>query len=77
MFGLSVLPAFYFWTWTMGWAAPDWPVLRPAIVATTLVPAYLVFAVALVALSALSTRLCGWRTSPKAPGSCATWSGPC
>ncbi|MEK6631641.1 MAG: hypothetical protein AABY89_12995 [Acidobacteriota bacterium] len=66
VFGLSVLPAFYFWTWTwtLTWAIPDLPLLRPAIVATTLVPAYLVFAVALVALSALSTRVCGWRTAP-------------
>jgi acetyltransferase-like isoleucine patch superfamily enzyme len=30
----------------------------------SLVPAYLVFALALVALSASSTRLCGWRTAP-------------
>ena len=64
VFGLSVLPAFYFWTWTLTWAIPDFPLLRPAIVATTLVPAYLVFAVALVVLSALSTRACGWRTAP-------------
>ncbi len=63
-FGLSVLPAFYFWTWTLTWAIPDFPFVRPAIVATTLVPAYLVFSFALVALSALSTRVCGWRTAP-------------
>ena len=64
VFGLSVLPAFYFWTWTLTWAIPDLPLLRPAIVATTLVPAYLFFAISLVALSALSTRICGWRTAP-------------
>lgn len=64
VFGLSVLPAFYFWTWTLTWAIPDLPLLRPAIVATTLVPAYLVFALGLVALSAVSTRACGWRTAP-------------
>ena len=64
VFGLSVLPAFLFWTWTLTWAVPGLPLLRTAIVAMTLVPAYLVFAVALVALSALSTRLCGWRTAP-------------
>lgn len=62
VFGLAVLPAFLFWTWTLEWAIPDLPLLRPVIVATTLVPAYLVFAVALVALSAGSTRLFGWRT---------------
>ena len=64
VFGLSVLPAFYFWTWTLTWAIPDLPFLRPAIVATTLVPAYLFFAISLVALSAVSTRMCGWRTAP-------------
>jgi acetyltransferase-like isoleucine patch superfamily enzyme len=64
VFGLSVLPAFYFWTWTLTWAIPDFPLLRPVIVATTLVPAYLVFSIALVGLSALSTRAFGWRTAP-------------
>ena len=63
VFGLSVLPAFLFWTWTLTWAIPDFPLLRPAIVATTLVPAYLVFAFSLVVLSAGSTRVCGWRTA--------------
>jgi acetyltransferase-like isoleucine patch superfamily enzyme len=63
VFGLSVLPAFTFWTWTMTWV-PDPMILRPAVVAMSLVPAYLVFAFALVALSALSTKVCGWRTAP-------------
>lgn len=66
VFGLSVLPAFYFWTWTLTWAIPDFPFLRPAIVATTLVPAYVVFAVAFAWLSAQSTRVFGWRTKPGA-----------
>ncbi|MEX1127130.1 MAG: hypothetical protein WEB50_01055 [Vicinamibacterales bacterium] len=66
VFGLSVLPAFYFWTWTLTWAIPDFPLLRPVIVATTLVPAYLVFSIALVGLSALATRAFGWRTAPDA-----------
>jgi acetyltransferase-like isoleucine patch superfamily enzyme len=63
VFGLSVLPAFLAWTWMLTWI-PDLPVplLRPAAVAMSLVPAYLVFALALVALSALSTRVFGWRT---------------
>jgi acetyltransferase-like isoleucine patch superfamily enzyme len=68
VFGLSVLPAFLFWTGMMAWAIPDealLPLLRPAIVAMTLVPAYLVFAVSLVALSAGSMRLFGWRTPPE------------
>jgi acetyltransferase-like isoleucine patch superfamily enzyme len=63
VFGLSVLPAFSFWEWMLRWV-PDWPILRPAIVGMTLIPAYLVFAFALIALSALSTKICGWRTAP-------------
>ena len=39
-------------------------ILRPAVVAMSLVPAYLVFAFALIGLSALSTKICGWRTTP-------------
>jgi acetyltransferase-like isoleucine patch superfamily enzyme len=63
VFGLSVLPAFTFWTWSIMWV-PAPPILRPAIVAMSLVPAYLVFAFSLVALSAFSTKVCGWRTAP-------------
>ena len=63
VFGLSVLPAFTFWTWAITFV-PDAFFLRPAIVAMSLVPAYLVFAVSLVALSAFSTKVLGWRTKP-------------
>jgi serine acetyltransferase len=68
VFGLSVLPAFLFWTWSLTWAVPaePLPLVRPTIVAMSLVPAYLVFAVALSALSAGSTLLFGWRTVPDA-----------
>jgi acetyltransferase-like isoleucine patch superfamily enzyme len=70
VFGLSVLPAFLFWSWVLTWPLPGdaWPLVRAMVVAMSLVPAYLLFAVALVALSAASTRLLGWRTPP--PG---TW----
>lgn len=63
VFGLSVLPAFTFWTWAQLWVPNPW-ILRPAVVAMSLVPSYLVFAVSLIVLSALSTRMCGWRTAP-------------
>ena len=66
VFGLSGLPAFLFWTWALSWATPPWPLVRPVILAMSLVPAYLVFATTLVVLSAGSTRLFGWRTSPAA-----------
>jgi acetyltransferase-like isoleucine patch superfamily enzyme len=63
-FGLAVLPAFLFWSWCLTWLPDRGPLLRPLVVAMSLVPAYLVFAVALVALSAWGTRLLGWRTPP-------------
>jgi acetyltransferase-like isoleucine patch superfamily enzyme len=63
VFGLSVLPAFLFWTWALSWATPPWPLVRPFLLSVSLVPAYLVFAVSLVVLSALSTRVLGWRTA--------------
>ncbi|MEW6322044.1 MAG: hypothetical protein AB1635_13275 [Acidobacteriota bacterium] len=64
VFGLSVLPAFFFWNWTLTWAVPPLPLVRPVVIATSLVPAYLVFATALILLSAGATRLFGWRTAP-------------
>jgi acetyltransferase-like isoleucine patch superfamily enzyme len=57
------MPAVTTWTWLITWV-PNPAILRPALVAMTFVPAYLVFAIALVGLSALSTRVCGWRTKP-------------
>ena len=44
VFGLSGLPAFLFWTWALSWATPPLPLVRPLILAISLVPAYLVFA---------------------------------
>jgi acetyltransferase-like isoleucine patch superfamily enzyme len=64
VFGLSGLPAFLFWTWALSWATPPLPLVRPLILAISLVPAYLVFATTLILLSAGSTRLFGWRTAP-------------
>jgi acetyltransferase-like isoleucine patch superfamily enzyme len=63
-FGMAALPAILFWNWGIGFVPDRWPFFRPALVAMTLVPAYLVFAVALVALSAGGIRLLGWRTPP-------------
>ena len=61
--GLAVLPAYYLIRWWLTWV-PDDGGLRPAAVAMSLVPAYVVFALALSALSAWGTRLLGWRTPP-------------
>lgn len=65
VFGFAVLPAFLFWSFIQRWPLPrpQETLIEPAIIAMSLVPAYLVFAVALVALSAWSTRLLGWRTA--------------
>lgn len=61
--GLSVLPAFAFWSWHLGWTvAPPW--LRALVLAMAFVPAYLLFALALIVLSATAARLLGWRTRP-------------
>ena len=63
VFGLSGLPAFLFWKWALSWATPPLPLVRPLLLAMSLVPAYLSFAVTLILLSAGSTRLFGWRTA--------------
>lgn len=66
VFGFAVLPAFLFWSVIQHWPFPrrQETLLEPVIIAMSLIPAYLVFAVALIVLSAWSMRLCGWRTQP-------------
>lgn len=63
-FGLAVLPAVHVWNWGFERAPERWPLLRSALIAMSIVPAYLVFALSLVALSALGMRVLGWRTPP-------------
>jgi acetyltransferase-like isoleucine patch superfamily enzyme len=59
--GLSVLPATLFWEWTFRWPLPaNW--IRIVLLSMSLVPAYLLFAVALMTLTAVAMRLVGWRT---------------
>ncbi len=61
VFGLAVLPAALFWQWHLHWRTPDaW--IRIVMLAMAVIPAYLVFAVTLMALSAAAMRLLGWRT---------------
>lgn len=61
VFGLAVLPAFVFWRWHWGIEVEsEW--LRVLLLAMAFMPAYLLFAFALMVFSALSTRLLGWRT---------------
>ncbi|MDP1570441.1 MAG: hypothetical protein Q8L86_10580 [Vicinamibacterales bacterium] len=68
VFGFAVLPAFLFWSFIQHWplTRSQESVIEPAIIAMSLVPAYLVFAVALILLSAWSTRILGWRTADAA-----------
>jgi acetyltransferase-like isoleucine patch superfamily enzyme len=61
VFGLAVLPGALFWEWHLTWHFPRvW--LRVVVLAMVFVPAYMLFAVSLMVLSALSVRLLGWRT---------------
>jgi acetyltransferase-like isoleucine patch superfamily enzyme len=65
VFALAVLPAALFWLWHFE-RAPSPLGLEVLFLALSFVPAYVVFAIGLMALSALSTRLLGWRTPPDA-----------
>jgi acetyltransferase-like isoleucine patch superfamily enzyme len=61
VFGMAVLPGALFWQWHLQWRLPFlW--MRIVVLAMAVVPAYLMFALTLMALSAWSMRLFGWRT---------------
>ncbi|MGE5814719.1 MAG: hypothetical protein ACM36C_09555, partial [Acidobacteriota bacterium] len=60
--GVSVLPAFLCWTWLFTFPIPPWLAARAVLAAMSFVPAYLVFCITLAGLSALTTRMFGWRT---------------
>lgn len=65
VFGLSVLPAVSFWQlFSERTYAAEF--VRIAVLSMAFVPTYLIFAVFLMVLSAVSTRLTGWRTPPDA-----------
>lgn len=61
IFGLAVLPAALFWQWHFTWPI-EAPWLRIVLLAMSFLPAYLLFAVMLMAFSALAMRWLGWRT---------------
>lgn len=67
LFGLAVLPALLFWqfirTSTRGFPFFD-PYGWYVLVATSLIPAYLIFSMSLMYMSAGWNRLVGWRTEP-------------
>ena len=61
--GVSAVPAVALWTrGTAFTAVPEWA--RVLFLAMLAVPSYLVFALSVLALSAASTRILGWRTQP-------------
>jgi serine acetyltransferase len=65
VFGLAVFPAAVFWEWHLTWPFPG-ELARIVVLAMVFVPAYLLFAVALMLFSAAATRLLGWRTPAEA-----------
>lgn len=58
--GLSALPAVAFWEWHFHWGVSPWPV-RVVLLVMSFIPAYVLFALALMLLSAWATRVLGWR----------------
>ena len=58
--GVAVLPAALFWQWHWSWPIDaEW--LRVILLAMSFLPAYLLFATSLMAVSAFTTRALGWR----------------
>lgn len=64
VFGLAALPAVAFFRWHTTWPIES-SVAQTVVLLMALVPSYAIFAVLLMALSAGSTRVLGWR--PVAP----------
>lgn len=62
VFGLSALPAILFWKWHLKWEIPGPGWIHTLVLSMAFIPAYLLFAVFLMLLSAFATRLAGWRT---------------
>jgi acetyltransferase-like isoleucine patch superfamily enzyme len=65
IFGLAVLPAAVFWEGHFTWRVPA-PWLRILVLSMAFIPAYLLFALSLMVLSALGTRALGWRAPVEA-----------
>ncbi len=63
VFGLAILPATILWS-LLAELPFRWNLLRTFVLCMAIPPAYLLFAVSLMVLSALSARLAGWHTPP-------------
>jgi acetyltransferase-like isoleucine patch superfamily enzyme len=59
--GLSVLPVLFIWSRLVTWTASS-VAARLMVFSLAAVPSYVLFALSLMALSAISTRVTGWRT---------------
>ena len=61
IFGLAVLPGVLFWEWHLSVRIePAW--FRVVVLSMAFIPAYLLFALTLIVLSALVMRALGWQT---------------
>jgi acetyltransferase-like isoleucine patch superfamily enzyme len=74
--GVAALPAFLCWSWIFTFAEPRALAVRAMLAAMAFVPAYLMFAIALIVLSAASTAVFGWRTRPGAAWNLADLDWP-
>jgi acetyltransferase-like isoleucine patch superfamily enzyme len=70
-----VLPAVAFWSWHFRQVTAE-PWARVVVLAMAFVPAYLLFAVGLMAYAAAATRLLGWRTPPHVETPIAAYEWP-
>jgi acetyltransferase-like isoleucine patch superfamily enzyme len=58
---VSAAPVVVMWDWLLRLIASD-PVLRVALISAALAPSYVLFALGLMVVSPIATRLVGWRT---------------
>ncbi len=63
--GLAVLPVMLLWSRLIGWQGPG-PATRLLVFSLMVAPSYVLFALFLMGLSPLATKLTGWRTPPRA-----------
>ncbi|MBI4477848.1 MAG: hypothetical protein HY654_11780 [Acidobacteria bacterium] len=63
--GLSAFPVVLIWWWLTRWSAPS-TAARLALYGLALAPSYILFALGLMVVSSLATRVTGWWTPPNA-----------
>jgi acetyltransferase-like isoleucine patch superfamily enzyme len=75
LLAFAILPAAVFYQWHLNWALSPWWV-RGVLLGAATVPAYFIFAVLLMALSAMTCRVLGWRPVPGLVMPLAEWGWP-